>query len=77
MTNLLPFITRNTSHTVLHEGIFQHSLRALYSCLFVIGIFAPVVAYSIKASGFYILGIMEPFVQFDFCTNNFKVEFFK
>ena len=70
-------IIRNTSRTVLHKGIFQRSLRALYSCLFFSGIFAPVGAYLIKASGFSTWGTMEPFVQSDFCPNIFKVEFFE
>ncbi len=77
MSNLVQRIIRNTSRTVLHEGIFQHSLRALYSCLFVNGIFAPVGAYLIKANGFSTWGTMEPFVRSDFRPNIFKVEFFE
>ena len=56
MFNLLQSIIRNANRTVFNEGIFQRSLRALYSCLFIIGIFARVGVYSIKASGFYIRG---------------------
>lgn len=77
MSNLVQRIIRNTSRTVLHEGIFQRSLRALYSCLFFSGIFAPVGASLIKASGFYIRGTMEPIGQSDFRPNIFKVEFFE
>ena len=77
MSNLVQRIIRNTSRTVLHEGIFQRSLGALYSCLFFSGIFAPVGAYSIKASGSSARGTMGPLVQSNFRPNIFKVEFFE
>ena len=77
MSNLVQRIIRNTSRTVLHEGIFQRSLRALFSYPFFSGIFASVGAYSIKASGFSTRGVMKPFVQSDFRPNIFKVEFFE
>jgi len=75
MTNLVQPIIRNTSRAVPDEGIFQRSIQALYSCLFVSGIFAPVGAYSISASGFYIRGAVKPFVQSDFCFNILRWSF--
>ena len=77
MINFAQLVIQNISRTVLYGEIFQHSLRVLYDCLFIIGIFAPVGARLIKASGLYNSGVMELFVPSDYCFNILKVEFFE
>ena len=77
MINFAQLIIQNMSQIVLYGGMFQHSLRVLYNCLFIIGIFAPVGVLLIKASGLYNSGVMELFVPSDYCFNILKVEFFE
>lgn len=54
MINLVQFIVRNISRTV--PGIFQHGPQALYSFLFVIGIFFRLEFIQIKPVDFILGG---------------------